>query len=278
MIFFRCSAKHKLSSITTLLLAFLLFSPAVLALTGQLNLNTASHEELQQLPFIGATRAQAIIDYRRGHGEFRTLDELRRSEAIGDSTFEAIKSYLVLTGPTTLRRHGKQGNAVAGRHETSTFVTHQGEILLLPDAVYYDTLLHHIRQAKHRIDLSMFIFKITGSPRNRPAVILQELIAASKRGIEVNVLLERSDGYEDLNRENQKAAEIMRNQGVKVTFARPQRTNHTKLVVVDGRFSFVGSHNLTHAALAKNSEISLLIDNSGLAEELRKYITAVGEQ
>jgi competence ComEA-like helix-hairpin-helix protein len=273
MNFSRHSVKSRLPSLAALLLTFLFFSPAALALTGQLNLNTATLEELQQLPFVGTTRAQAIIDYRHANGGFRTLDELRRSEAIGDSTFEAIKAYLVLTGPTTLRRDGEKPFVfLAG---ISTFVTHQGEILLLPDAVYYDTLLHHIRQATHRIDLSMFIFKITGSPRNRPAIILQELAAASKRGVEVNALLERSDGYDDLNRENQKVAEIMRNLGIRVFFASPKKTNHTKLVVVDGRYSFVGSHNLTHAALAQNSELSLLIDNSGLAEELRKYIAGL---
>jgi competence ComEA-like helix-hairpin-helix protein len=273
----RASVPLRLCALLLSLCLCALLSPAAaLALTGQLNVNTATLEELQQLPFIGANRAQAIMDYRRDHGGFRTLAELRRSEAIGDSAFEAIKHYLVLTGPTTLHRNENQRGAAAGLLSgTHPFLTHQGEILLLPDADYYETLLQHIRQAQHRIDLSMFIFKITGSPRNRPAIVLQELTAAHKRGVEVNVLLERSDNYDDLNRENRKTAEIMQSQGIKVTFARPQRTNHTKLVVVDGRYSFVGSHNLTHAALARNSELSLLIDNPRLAEELRKYIAGI---
>jgi competence ComEA-like helix-hairpin-helix protein len=270
------TARNKLSAIALLLLIIIFpFSPAQ-ALTGHLNVNTATFEELQQLPFIGATRARAIIDHRRKNGGFRNLDDLRNSEAIGESTFEAIRPYLVLTGPTTLRRNEKIGVATAGvQPEFVDLLTHRGEIRLLADADYFDTLLHHIRQAEYRIDLSMFIFKITDSPRNRPAILLEELTAASKRGVDVRILLERSEAHDELNRENYKVGEILRRKGVKVTFDNPKRTNHTKLVVVDGRYSFVGSHNLTHAALAQNSELSLLIDNRQLAEELRNYISGL---
>jgi phosphatidylserine/phosphatidylglycerophosphate/cardiolipin synthase-like enzyme len=44
-------------------------------------------------------------------------------------------------------------------------------------------------------------------------------------------------------------------------------------VVIDDRFCFIGSHNLTHSALVHNHEFSLLLDNRRLADELDSYIT-----
>ncbi|MCK5194474.1 MAG: phospholipase, partial [Desulfobulbaceae bacterium] len=64
----------------------------------------------------------------------------------------------------------------------------------------------------------------------------------------------------------------LRKHGITVLFDSIKTTTHTKLVIVDQRFSFVGSHNLTHSALAYNHELSLLINNRQLARELTDYI------
>jgi competence ComEA-like helix-hairpin-helix protein len=257
--------------------AVLFLAAPAWGLSGQLNVNTASVEELQLLPFIGETRARAIVDHRRRQGSFTSLDELPAGETIGDSTFRAIKPYLTLTGPTTLRRETGAGETAAAglQGRTRIFGTLPGEIVLLPDAAYYDTLRHYLRQAERRIEIAMFIFKITDSPQNRPAAILSELAAAAGRGVTVTVLLERSGHDDGLNRENDKVARALHRHGVEVVFDKPQITTHTKLVVIDDRFCFVGSHNLTHAALARNHEFSLLIDSRKLAGELSSYIAGV---
>jgi phosphatidylserine/phosphatidylglycerophosphate/cardiolipin synthase-like enzyme len=54
-----------------------------------------------------------------------------------------------------------------------------------------------------------------------------------------------------------------------------KKTTHAKIVVIDRRFSFVGSHNLTHSALVINNEFSLLVDSRPLAEELLKYMRGI---
>src|SRR5262249_26085089 len=41
-----------------------------------LDLNTATVDDLDLLPGIGPTTAQAIVDYRTEHGSFRTVDDL----------------------------------------------------------------------------------------------------------------------------------------------------------------------------------------------------------
>jgi phosphatidylserine/phosphatidylglycerophosphate/cardiolipin synthase-like enzyme len=275
MKYFRRPINCRLSSLAALLLAFSLLPPAVPALAGRLDMNTARAER-QQISLADEMAARVGIDHQGAQEELRKLGEPSESEALTDSAIEAVDPYLLLSGLASLNPKKRQGESEAPLAvPTSIFTTAPEEIILLRDAAYHEALLHLLREARHRVDLSMFIFKITGSPQNRPAHIMRELIAAKTRGVEVNVLLERSERYEDLSGQNQKVADLLKDKGVKVTFADPRRTNHTKLIVIDGRYSFVGSHNLTHAALAHNNELSLLIDSRGLAAELLDYIAGL---
>lgn len=63
-----------------------------------LDLNRATAEELAELPFIGPTRAAAILEEREGRGRFRFVEELREVIGIGPIIFDAVKD-LVTVGP-----------------------------------------------------------------------------------------------------------------------------------------------------------------------------------
>ncbi|MBU0601715.1 MAG: helix-hairpin-helix domain-containing protein [Gammaproteobacteria bacterium] len=61
-----------------------------------LDLNSASVAELDALPGVGPSRAQAIVDYRAAHGPFRALDELARVKGIGDKTLAELRPLLTV--------------------------------------------------------------------------------------------------------------------------------------------------------------------------------------
>ncbi|MCD7805905.1 MAG: helix-hairpin-helix domain-containing protein [Lachnospiraceae bacterium] len=61
---------------------------------GQINLNTASLEELCTLSGIGESKARAILSYREEHGGFTGTQELTQVSGIGESTFEKIKDQI----------------------------------------------------------------------------------------------------------------------------------------------------------------------------------------
>lgn len=63
---------------------------------GKININTASKDELDLLPGIGASKAQAIIDYREANGPFASLEELMEVKGIGKATYDGLKDFITL--------------------------------------------------------------------------------------------------------------------------------------------------------------------------------------
>ena len=63
-------------------------------LKNKININTATLEDLELLPYIGPTLSRRIISYREKYGRFKTIEELKKVSGIGEKTFEKIKEYV----------------------------------------------------------------------------------------------------------------------------------------------------------------------------------------
>jgi competence protein ComEA len=70
---------------------------------GVVNLNTATQEELVQLPGIGEARARAVIEARKQRGGFKSIEELMEVKGIGPAGFEKLRPHLAVDGKTTLQ-------------------------------------------------------------------------------------------------------------------------------------------------------------------------------
>lgn len=182
----------------------------------------------------------------------------------------AAKSSTPLPAPPPARPDGQSGH-FAGPNTTS------GDILVLANDDYFPALLAKIHGARSNIDLAMFVFKTTKSAKDRPSKIIDALISAAQWGVLVRVFLEKSGYDEQINATNELTAKRLRDNGIKVFFDSTNVTTHTKIVVIDGRYSFVGSHNFTNAALKHNNELSLLVDSRDLAHKLTDYLTGLGQ-
>jgi phosphatidylserine/phosphatidylglycerophosphate/cardiolipin synthase-like enzyme len=146
-------------------------------------------------------------------------------------------------------------------------------LTLLKNKAYFHALSEKIRDARSEIVMAFFLFKTNNHPRSYPEMLLWELGAAARRGVRVMVVLEQDEKPDSsVNRDNRNAAQRLRQAGVEVFFDSPKKTTHTKLAVIDARYTFIGSHNITQSALRHNNELSVLIDSPAFAEETLNYI------
>lgn len=76
-------------------------SKTKLQVSGQLNLNTATPAQLDQLPGVGEKAAKRIIEHRN-KTPFAKTEELMKVKGFGKKKFEKLKANLTVSGPTTL--------------------------------------------------------------------------------------------------------------------------------------------------------------------------------
>ena len=72
-------------------------------LSGVVNVNTATLEELQILPGIGEAKAKAIVEARKRHGGFKSVNDLVEVKGIGPAALERLRPHAVVTGKTTAK-------------------------------------------------------------------------------------------------------------------------------------------------------------------------------
>ncbi len=84
--------------------AFLLFVGASTAATKKpplrpVNINTATSEELQQVPGIGPATAEKILQMRKSYGAFKSVDDLLAIRGIGKKRLDKMRKYLTVGKP-----------------------------------------------------------------------------------------------------------------------------------------------------------------------------------
>ena len=148
------------------------------------------------------------------------------------------------------------------------------EALLLPNEDYYPYLKRHFQKAEVSIIGTIYLVRISNYPDNEPAALLRELIAARKRNVQVDLLIESSGEKESLE-SNKHAAQMLQKAGVNVRFDSARLATHAKTFVIDGRYCFLGSHNFTHAAMSKNAELSIFVDSPEIGKKISDFIRQI---
>jgi competence protein ComEA len=75
-----------------------LLSLSALAFAAEVNINTADAETISaELNGIGLSKAQAIVEYRKKHGPFRSVDDLSLVKGIGERTVDKNRADIAVT-------------------------------------------------------------------------------------------------------------------------------------------------------------------------------------
>jgi len=94
-----------------LLLVLVLWFAFAGAAIAAVNINTATKEELTTLKGVGDKKAQAIIDYRKKNGDFKSVDDLEKVDGIGPGTMKQLRAQISVTGKTSIDKPEKAAKA-----------------------------------------------------------------------------------------------------------------------------------------------------------------------
>jgi comEA protein len=89
------------------------------------NLNTATSEQLQQVPGIGPSTADKILQVRKSYGAFKSVDDLRAIRGIGPKRLEKMRKYLVVAKtpvkplPTPSKKPSANPSAVSAKKSST---------------------------------------------------------------------------------------------------------------------------------------------------------------
>jgi len=104
----------------TLLLAFAMWFVLAGVALAVVNINTATKRELTTIKGVGDKRAQDIIDYRKKHGDFKSVDDLQKVPGIGSNFLKQIRSDVTVTGKTSIDKPAKAKASRSAKGKSST--------------------------------------------------------------------------------------------------------------------------------------------------------------
>jgi competence protein ComEA len=83
------------------------------------NINTATSEQLQEVPGIGPATANKILQARKSYGAFKSVDDLQAIKGIGPKRLDKMRKYLTVGKPSTTQKPATQAAAAAKSQSTN---------------------------------------------------------------------------------------------------------------------------------------------------------------
>jgi phosphatidylserine/phosphatidylglycerophosphate/cardiolipin synthase-like enzyme len=139
---------------------------------------------------------------------------------------------------------------------------------------YYRALPALFDDARATIEVCMFHIACA-SPQHPTRALIDSLIAAHGRGVEVRVLMDQ-DREEDPYRSaiiNAPAKQLFDQAGVACRFDPADKLLHSKFVIVDGERVIVGSHNWSAGSYFLYDDLSVVIESREIARQFGERFT-----
>ena len=131
--------------------------------------------------------------------------------------------------------------------------TYNWEVYFSPHGGCTDAVIRELNKAKTTVFVQAYTF--TSAP------IAKALLDAHKRGVKVEVILDKSQRTQKYS-----SATFLYNQGIPIKIDAQHAIAHNKVMIIDGETVITGSFNFTKAAEENNAENLLIIHDKTLAE------------
>lgn len=146
------------------------------------------------------------------------------------------------------------------------------EIIPILDRQYFPEVHSLLQNSNSFIHVMMFKSVYYQREDSKADILLDDLIKAKKRGIDVKVILEGGDDYlgEEFLGEQAETCKYLKDNGIDVRFDPAGTTTHAKLIIADNNV-ILGSTNWNYYALERNNEVNVLIRSMDIAGRFEKY-------
>jgi phosphatidylserine/phosphatidylglycerophosphate/cardiolipin synthase-like enzyme len=149
------------------------------------------------------------------------------------------------------------------------------EIIPVSDRGYFPAVHEALQNAKTSIHIASFELKYYNNyPSSLQNQIIEDLIAAHKRGVDVKIVL---DEYADYDPNTNGYGYVKRN-GVDIKYDSNKTTTHSKLIVIDGKVVILGSTNFSFYALEKNNEVNVILFSEKTAAYFERYFQRLWDE
>lgn len=243
----------------------------------------------ERQPWLGKAYANRLISLSsfrrqplpaaRSTGDWRRdLLTLISQESPADARSRLFAALERVAQIVTLHRHPHLRHHLARRFPLAGAPTSraEAELIVLGGRRYYYYVRDQIRLAERSIHILMFHIALPG--RDHPTrQLLEALVAAKKRGVRVRVLVDRDRRNDPYRSQviNAAAAQYLLQEKIPVRADRPDRLLHSKMIIIDGNQTIIGSHNWSAGSFFMFDDLSVAVVSSKFGINSRRRFRAL---
>ena len=167
---------------------------------------------------------------------------------------------------------------------TSIKNSYSANVIDISGKKYYSAVKQAIQGAEDSIYMAMFQVSLNPYHKNSKVYkIVDELVKAHKRGVNVKVILDQNVDFVNLKDVDKWVAEgknawcfkMLKEAGIDVYYDNLTTYTHAKAIVIDREIVIMGSANWSENAFSKNIETNILIRSEGLAKQILEYFNKI---
>ena len=167
---------------------------------------------------------------------------------------------------------------------TARAFCYQAEVIDISGTKYFSAVKEALAKAEKSIYLVMFTIETSlAGGSSKPSQLIDALIEAKNRGVDVEVILDQNVDFVQRNHPSNWEVEIkstraykrLKDAGIRVCYDEPTRYTHAKTVIIDNKIVILGSTNWTESSFDNNIETSVLINSQELAKEILTYLKTI---
>jgi len=167
---------------------------------------------------------------------------------------------------------------------TARAFCYSADVIDISGSKYFPAVKDALTKAGKSIYVVMFTVESTlAKPESRPNQLINALIEAKNRGVDVEVVLDQNVDFVQRRHtsdwetkiKSTRAYKRLKDAGIKVYYDEPARYTHAKTIIIDKKTVILGSTNWTESSFDNNIETSVLINSEKLAGEILAYLKTI---